>query len=79
MAACTENIRYINGKPFIDVTGMTIFGTVYTLEEAIALTEGRCIARSQEKPPQKDNTSRDIEHFWKQLPKFKKRKYMKNT
>jgi hypothetical protein len=43
---------WINGHKFIDVTNMTVSGTVYNYAEAYALTQGRHITTSgYSKPP----------------------------
>jgi hypothetical protein len=78
MVACFERLIYINGVPFRDVTNLTVTGHIYILEEALALTQGRVVATSSvgSVPENYEDSSKgEQDPFWKQLPKYKKRKY----
>ena len=44
MAPGNDEIIYVNGRAFRDVTNKTCAGPTYSYAEAVALTEGRRIA-----------------------------------
>ncbi len=80
MRATRDGILYINGRRFRDVTGSTTEGgNISTCGEVrVLVEEGVRVAMSQSAVSE-ESASRETEPFWKQLPKYRKRKYRTHT